>query len=193
MIATRGMAGRAVLSFVRQVSLSVVATLTATVVVAQLQARWATRPAAPNVAAAPGPDAPGLTDGGKFAARAIAGDEPEPFVSLMRLPAVLPMFTAPVVPQLRPDLREASIGVNQKPVVLAIAGAERAAPRRDLRRAGPVPRPRAGAEVVAMAPPPVPVPVPPPTLEDPSLWSRSKSAYQMVASWSGAMVDRLLP
>lgn len=189
MIATRGMAGRVVLSFVRQVSLSVLATLTATVVVAQLQAQWAKRPAAPSVVATPGADAPRLTEGGKFAARAIAGDEPEPFVSLMRLPAVLPMFTAPVIPKLRSDLPEASASLGQKTALLAMAGSDRLPPRHDMRRTVPAPRLRAEAEVVAMAP----LPVLHPISEDPSLWSRSKSAYQVVAIWSGAVVDRLLP
>ena len=186
MIATRGTAGRAVLSIAQQVSLSVLGTLAATAVMTTLQAQWAVRPAAP-VAATALPMVPSLTAGGKFAARATDGDAPEPFVSLIRLPAVLPMFTAPAVPQLDTGAPDA-VGSGPKIGAVAVSAPDRSAPRRDARRSAP-PR-HTEATVVAMAPLPLLRPAPP---EDPSLWSRSRSAYQTVAAWSGAVVDSLLP
>ena len=184
MIATRGTAGRIVLSVARQVGLSVLGTLTATAVMTTLQTQWAERTAAPVAAATQSVVVPSLTAGGKFAMRAIDGTEPEPFVALMQLPAVLPMFTAPAVPRLEPGASDATV---------AVAGPtgpepEHAAPHRILRRATQ-PRPLE-AHAVAMAPLPLLHPAP---TEDPSIWSRSKSAYQTVSAWSGAMVDSLVP
>ena len=187
-IATRGTAGRAVLSITRQVSLSVLGTLAASAVMTTLHTQWAVRSAAPVVAPASSAGAPSLTAGGKFAARAIDDGAAEPFVSLIQLPAVLPMFTAPAVPQLRAGMPDSATVADAKPVLVAIPEPGRTTPRHDARRAALPRHPEASG--VAMAPLPLLHQAPP---QDPTIWSRSKSAYQTVAAWSGAVVDSLLP
>lgn len=187
-IATRGTPGRIVLSIARQVSLSVLGTLTATAVMTTVQSRWAVRFAAPTVVAASRPGLPDLTAGGKFAARAIDGTEPEPFVALMQLPAVLPLFTAPAVPKLQPGAPDAVAVAGPTTGLLATTEPERTPVRREAHRAAP--SRHAEANVVAMAPLPL---LQPAALEHASLWSRSRSAYQTVAAWSGTVVDSLLP
>lgn len=196
-IATRGTAGRTALHLAQQAALSVLGTLAATAILTGLKAEWTVRPSAPVAepvfAAAP----PDLTSGGKFAARLAGGDGPDPFVTLMTLPPLLPMFTAPAVPALdlqpsRIDLADAASADGPSPVVPRPP--RLAAPHREPRHLVPtspaLAPSRNAAGTIAMAPLPA---LTESRSESSSLWSQSAKVYRQMASWSGTLVDHLLP
>ena len=193
MIATRGTAGRTALHLAQQAALSVLGTLAATAILTGLKAEWNLRPAAPVAEPASVSAPPDLTSGGKFAARLSGGDGPEPFVTLMTLPPLLPMFTAPAVPALdlqpsRIDLAEAVAADGPSPLVPRPP--RMAAPHREARHVVPAAPARNTAITIAMAPLPA---LTDSRSETSSLWSHSTEVYRQMASWSGALVDHLLP
>lgn len=200
MIATQGCAGRFVLRFAHQVALSVLGTMAATALLTGL-APWEASPPRQGAGVAPSaatPALPSLTSGGKYAARAIAGDEAQPFVVLTTLPTMLPLFTAAAVPPLGlapPSLAPSTLAeaVLPAPRIGPTEKLARTAARHDMRHAAPqasaAPTPRTPGPIVMAALPSLSVT----EAEDRSLWSRSRTAYDKVAFWSDALLDRLLP
>jgi hypothetical protein len=184
MIATHRAAGRVVVSFAQQIGASVVATLAATALLTTLHG-WHAPVRPMSGESAP----PQLTSGGKYAARAAADHEANDLVTMVELPSILPMFTAPAVPAL--DVTPALSAGPLADTPAAAAPLARTAARRTPPRIPLPPRPdRMDSGVIRMAALPA---LPAAEATDPSLWERSKALYGSVANWGGAVVNKLVP
>ncbi|MDX7951422.1 hypothetical protein P7D22_09595 [Lichenihabitans sp. Uapishka_5] len=198
MIVTHTRATRFVLTFAHQLGLSVLGTVVATALVSGLAPE---RPPVPRSDPASISSLPILTSGGKYASRALAGDEPQPFVQLTSLPILLPLFTAAAVPPLTTEAPAAAAQAADTAMAFIATTDQAGRPvhgtmvKREARHlaqtSGIASRSQdrqAGTIVMAALP----------HLEAdgagaPSLLARSQTAYRDVALWRDALLDHLLP
>ncbi|MCW6508690.1 hypothetical protein [Lichenifustis flavocetrariae] len=200
MILAQRTARRFLISLSHQMGLSVAGTLLASLLLSGLHAPKLDLPSRADALSE-------RTSGGKLAARADAGAaNQDGFVLLTALPLILPMFTAPSVPQIDLALPDADLPAAAAPSsIIATAWVDTVRPARAVSHIGA--KRRSATDTALSVVPPRRADYLPVSLASSldqatdsatsalngGIWAKSKRIYQHVALWSGALLDRVVP